>query len=864
MDEKITKANRAYQPFGGAKQLIECRDPEVLLCGSAGTGKAQPLTETIMTPRGKVLMGSVSVGDVVSTPDGGGAKVVGVFPQGVQDVYRVRFSCGRVVRCTADHLWSVSRHYGKPLRHQRFVLPTSEIAQTVICARTAKRLRWWVDPPQPIDMVSKSVPIPPYVFGVWIGDGSRVFENRGGLQITSNDPEIIKHISDNLTDGHEIRHQSRMAYRIYSPVRRTPEKHKKPKPNIWFVCGKFRMSLHANGIRRYVGSYLTHQEAMDDYVRQPEYTVEREFFKPYQERIEDLGLYGCMSYQKFIPDVYKYNSIDVRLAVVQGLMDTDGTVDKHQGAPSYCTSSPRLARDFRFLIESLGGGVTIKAKKTKCRVAYICHIRMDDPSKLFRLSRKKILCKPRTKYPFRRWIESITYEGREECQCISIDSQDKLYLTNGFVPTHNSLAAATKIYLCASKYPGMRALIARKTRESLSESTLVTWEQRVVPEGHPILNGSQRRMRQVYTFPNGSEIVVGGMDKPQKIMSTEYDMAMCPEATELNEEDWGAISTRLRNGKMPYQQIIADCNPSYPRHWLKQRCDDGKTTMILSKHEDNPLLFDQKTGQITVFGMNYLAKLDKLPHLQRERLRYGKWVQAEGSVYDEWDERIHVVDDFPIPPEWPRYWGIDWGYLNPLVVHFYAMDNDGRLILFRELYQSHLLVEDAAQVVKQMVNEDLDRCRDIVLGRLNGADADHTTRATLDEIPSMIRPRAIIADHDLEDRRTFERHTNLTTTAANKAVSVGIQVVKERLRVQGDGKPRLIILRGALYNSPDAILADAKKPTCTKDEIEGYVWADSKTKEVPVKENDHGADILKYMSMYHSSRKPFCGSVLVG
>jgi phage terminase large subunit len=114
----------------------------------------------------------------------------------------------------------------------------------------------------------------------------------------------------------------------------------------------------------------------------------------------------------------------------------------------------------------------------------------------------------------------------------------------------------------------------------------------------PSVHGPQRSHRQVYHFPNGSEVVVGGMDKPQKIMSSEYDFIYPQEAIELNEEDWESLTTRLRNGRVPYQQIVADTNPSHPRHWLKLRCDAGRCRLINTTHEDNPVLYDRAAGEM--------------------------------------------------------------------------------------------------------------------------------------------------------------------------------------------------------------------------------------------------------------------------
>lgn len=206
-------------------------------------------------------------------------------------------------------------------------------------------------------------------------------------------------------------------------------------------------------------------------------------------------------------------------------------------------------------------------------------------------------------------------------------------LLSGPAGTGKSRACLQKMYLCAVKYPGMRGLILRKTRESLTEAALYTLEEKVLPANSPLLTGAKRNTRQHYHLLNGSEIVVGGLDKSEKVMSTEYDMIYIQEAIECDERDWENATSRLRNGVVPYQQLIADTNPDAPHHWLKQRCNAGRTRLFESRHEDNPSVTPE-----------YLAKLDALTGVRYKRLRLGLWVAAEGQVYEEWDPAVHRVD----------------------------------------------------------------------------------------------------------------------------------------------------------------------------------------------------------------------------
>lgn len=217
-------------------------------------------------------------------------------------------------------------------------------------------------------------------------------------------------------------------------------------------------------------------------------------------------------------------------------------------------------------------------------------------------------------------------------------------LLSGPAGTGKSRACLEKLHLCALKYPGMRGLIIRKTRESLSEAALVTYEDKVLHEYDPLHDGPRRNFRQAYHYPNTSEIVVGGLDKPGKIMSTEYDMIYVQEATELDLADWLALTTRLRNNVMPYQQLIADCNPDAPTHWLWVRAQSQLITLLHSRHEDNPRLY--RNGDWTQEGRDYLATLDRLGSVnastgemegaEYQRLRLGLWVQATGLIFGVW------------------------------------------------------------------------------------------------------------------------------------------------------------------------------------------------------------------------------------
>ncbi|MFN3652631.1 MAG: phage terminase large subunit [Armatimonadota bacterium] len=403
-------------------------------------------------------------------------------------------------------------------------------------------------------------------------------------------------------------------------------------------------------------------------------------------------------------------------------------------------------------------------------------------------------------------------------------SRDPELVLSGPAGTGKSRGILEKLHWLAERYPGMRGLILRKTRASLTESGLVTFEAKVVPEGHPILARSiQRRMRQAYRYPNGSELIVGGMDNPTKVMSTEYDIIYVQEAIELTEDDWESASTRLRNGVMPYQQLIADTNPWTPNHWLKLRADAGVCRMLDTLHHENPVLYDHARKCWTPEGKRYIATLDRLTGARYERLRKGRWVSAEGLVYDGWEPAVHIIDRMPAGWEsWRKIRSIDFGYVNAFVCQWWAIDPDERMYRYRELYHTHRLVRDHAQQI---------------LALSEGEEIEAT-----------------VADHDAEDRATLHAE-GIETIAAYKSISVGIQAVQQRLQTAGDGRPRLYILRDGLVEQDEQLLA-AKRPISTVQEIDGYAWPKKKdkdgkpVKELPAPSDDHGLDAMRYAVAY--------------
>ena len=422
---------------------------------------------------------------------------------------------------------------------------------------------------------------------------------------------------------------------------------------------------------------------------------------------------------------------------------------------------------------------------------------------------------------------------------------DRQVLLSGPAGTGKSRACLEKVHWACRKFPGMKALIVRKTQKSLTNTALAEYEESV---GRPAMDagkvkwfGGSGRRPAAYEYVNGSSINVGGMDEPDKIMSSQYGVAYVQEATELEEDHWQKLSTRMRHPLgmvdpitgVNYRQLIADCNPQDGQHWLKLRVDEGKLPMLNTRHEENPVYFDEvrnlATGELeyhlTDLGREYIEGLDALTGVQYYRLRKGLWVAAEGVIYDEWDPAVHLIKpiDAALMDGWARYWSVDFGYTNPFVWQNWAENPDGVLFLTQEIYRTNTTVADHAKEIAFLTR-------------------------------GQRSPQQIITDHSPDGQQTLRDALGVVTrgalgaqapVSAYKKVREGIEAVKMRLR-----RERLFLFQDTVARV-DQRLKDRHKPTSTVAELPGYIWAEQKTagspKDEPLKENDHGCDALRYM-----------------
>ena len=374
-------------------------------------------------------------------------------------------------------------------------------------------------------------------------------------------------------------------------------------------------------------------------------------------------------------------------------------------------------------------------------------------------------------------------------------ARDQEVIVEGPAETGKTLAACWRVHLSCLKYPGAQWAIVRKVQSSIYGSVLQTLER--VIKGAPV-EAYGGNKPEAYIYANGSKVWVGGMDNPDKVLSSERDGIYVNQAEQLALNDWETLGTRAtgRGAVMPYTILMGDCNPGGSKHWIRERAKAGQLRMIKTTHKDNPTLFDPVTGEITEQGKRTMAILDNLTGVRRKRLLEGLWATAEGAVYDLFDPAHHVVSG--ASGGFQRWFlAMDEGYTNPAVILLIGIDSDGRLHIAREFYRRGVL---QANVVKQA--GEWAREMGCYIVAVDAAAA------------------GLIADLNNE---------GLPAQGFKGRVLDGITTVQGYLKVQGDGRPRLTVDPGCVE---------------TINEFESYVWKPEK--DEPIKENDHAMDALRY------------------
>lgn len=357
------------------------------------------------------------------------------------------------------------------------------------------------------------------------------------------------------------------------------------------------------------------------------------------------------------------------------------------------------------------------------------------------------------------------------------------------------------------RYNGAMGLILRKTRESMNNSTVLFYERMIVGKT-PHVHHNRGQHRFEYE-DSGSIVAYGGMkDEEQREqirsigLAGGVDRVWMEEATRFSEADLNEILARMRGSVSPYCQIILTTNPDSPTHFIKTRLmDGGQARVYFSSAVDN-----------AHNPPEYIQTLQQLTGIQALRLRDGKWVQAEGVVFDNWD-MANITPEAEYNPDLPVIWGVDDGYASgqgvgtpsyhPRVILFAQETPQGGFNIFDEQYS---------------LNE---------LSEVSIANALAKTYH---------RPEAAYADSSAAELRGRIWNEGIMTVGATHPVHEGIKNLR-RLICDGNGirlfriHPRCVQLgrEMATYRYDDASrLASIGEPK-------------------PLKLDDHGPDTCRYL-----------------
>jgi hypothetical protein len=682
--------NEKWCPFPKQEKVLSISADtcfEILFGGARGPGKAQPLNSLISTPKGFVQMGNVKVGDIISSPLGGSQKVTGVFLQGIKRIHEITFIDGAKCEVSEDHLWlsSISN------RHTEYkVYKTSELIKILETGKNLECRPYPLIPlSKPINYISMGkLILDPYLLGLLLGDGCFKSSN---ICFTTKDKELLSIFNKN----------------------------------------GYKPSRHKNSEIDYTITYPREKNGSDGRFKASN--------KSLSVLIKKLHLHNLGSHNKFIPDIYKFSSINDRWSLIQGLMDTDGSVDK-DGYCEYATVSKQLAIDVRDIIWSLGGKAALNERFTKCNgksfKSYRLYINTKKNSKLFRLKRKKRRCVDIFNggvSRLKRRMVSIKYIGKKECQCISVE--DTLYLTNDYIVTHNTdcgiqwlhgekigefADGSPKYYI---HHPQYRALILRK-----DYSDLVDWIDRakflyryanVKVVGNPA----------VMIWESGATFRLGHLKNKtsyEKYLGHSYHRLLIEETTLIPQEKFytqilGSVRSTVPELKT---QVLNTTNPgNVGHHWVYNRFvkpapynnifkgEDERTRIYVpATIDDNPILMKDKNYMMYLEGLKFTD-----PNLYKA-WRNGDWNVFEGQFFGEFDTYLHVVPNFIPSNGLTLVGGSDWGYSpRPFVLLLGAIQKVpwkgsyfNRLWIYDEIRYTKKNPQELAVIIKER-EENIDK-----------------------------------------------------------------------------------------------------------------------------------------------------------
>lgn len=653
------------------QEFLESDATDRFLFWANQAGKAQPVDEPVLTPDGWLPMGDIEPGDTVIGGEGTPTTVRSVHPQGEREVFRVVFDDGSSTRCTEDHLWRVmdpSARFKKPGRDRGdgYTRKAERYRQWSVLSLREMRERWGDEPdqtrrctipvPDPVQLPERDLPVDPYLLGVLIGDGSLASDN--SVEVSTADEAIRESVQRYSPGAPDLNEVADRHYHIAYGSTRDPD----------------------------TGRYTSEN--------------------PLLNRLRDLELMGCRSHEKFVPEAYRHASPDQRLSLLQGLMDTDGTVAKN-GHVSFTTVSKTLADHVREIVRLHGGKApmssrvttyTYDGEKREGRPSYRVRIRLPE-TQLFRLTRKQKRVRRPTSTCDERVLHRIEPVGRAECKCITVAHEDGTYVTRDGVVTHNSSIGAIETDLLALGRHPYHQFAEPPLHLWASALTWDMWETVLLPElltwlppdrilDAPPAHTKSTKRTILIRADNGKVSRITGKSAEQgrkKYQSARIHGVWLDE--EHPESIWDELQMRLaRHGGRTWGTMTPLMGMTWVYERVYQPWKEGNRPQTYCSHAglaDNPSIPDEQVEKLE-------REYEGSPAQLAARL-HGKFARPTGLALNyhpgkhqqSWNES--TLREKAREQEWPFYGGIDFGAWRFAFV-LSTVDRAGRMHVIEEFF----------------------------------------------------------------------------------------------------------------------------------------------------------------------------------